>query len=333
MPKAKPSATLAHDNHARHLSCEGCRKRKMKCSRTSPCVACTLRGMSCEWKNCKPPSQGFTPASVNENYAEIVRLNKIVYQLQALIIERDGQPFNPDTVFPPTPPHQLDSPPFYDYEQPAHSYFRDGVLTYAAPFPGGSGGPFPPGHATWPNAPHPHPGYNLPPHPHPHSRLSSHEYSFPPPTPFQLPDAPSPWPTHSAASLHPPFPEQAYPSQSSGMVLPAPPPLASPAHSNSLVNPSTNSGLDHLSLTPPLLAVRPATVDVNHSLLASMAGTADLLPKLETDLALELPTTVSALMRFDVDKFDEAVREKGAQDAAAAGQEWNDLVNLPDEGL
>ncbi|BGP64386.1 hypothetical protein NBRC10512_005334 [Rhodotorula toruloides] len=88
---------------ARHLSCEGCRKRKLKCSRTAPCVGCTLRGQECVWLDCKP-GQGETRASLEENLAEIERLNRVVQQLQALLIERDGRPYYPP-IAPPTPPY------------------------------------------------------------------------------------------------------------------------------------------------------------------------------------------------------------------------------------
>ncbi|BGP26284.1 C6 transcription factor [Rhodotorula toruloides] len=94
-PKMMPSA--------RHLSCEGCRKRKLKCSRTAPCVGCTLRGADCVWLDCKP-GQGETTASLEENLAEIERLNRVVHQLQALLIERDGRPYYPP-IAPPTPPY------------------------------------------------------------------------------------------------------------------------------------------------------------------------------------------------------------------------------------
>ncbi|GAA5876970.1 hypothetical protein JCM1840_007085 [Sporobolomyces johnsonii] len=103
-------ATAERDRNARHLSCEGCRKRKMKCSRTDPCVACTLRGQECVWQDCKP-TQGTPKASLSENRLEITRLSKVVDQLQALVYERDGRYCYPEA--PPTPPKYLDpsSPP------------------------------------------------------------------------------------------------------------------------------------------------------------------------------------------------------------------------------
>ncbi|GAA6050598.1 hypothetical protein JCM3770_001481 [Rhodotorula araucariae] len=117
------------DKNVRHLSCEGCRKRKMKCSRTMPCASCEMRGHDCIWLDCKP-AHGAMQATVEENQTEIIRLEKIVRQLQALIIERDGRPYFPPIVAPPTPPYTLDglalpspsrshAPRFY--EVPGHS--------------------------------------------------------------------------------------------------------------------------------------------------------------------------------------------------------------------
>ncbi|GAA5983511.1 hypothetical protein JCM11641_005834 [Rhodosporidiobolus odoratus] len=137
MPKAKstPAPAFVPDNkNARHLSCEGCRKRKMKCSRTAPCVACELRGCECVWVDCKP-SQGVTKISVEENEREIIRLTKIIAQLQSLIIERDGRPYYPPPVAPPTPPSHLDNLPWgvphtsplpnpeFGWEQPEPTFF------------------------------------------------------------------------------------------------------------------------------------------------------------------------------------------------------------------
>ncbi|GAA5864917.1 hypothetical protein JCM3774_004271 [Rhodotorula dairenensis] len=73
---------------ARHLSCEGCRTRKSKCSRTFPCVSCAVRGDECIWLD-TIPAHGILQSSLEENFAEIRRLNKVVRQLQALLIERD----------------------------------------------------------------------------------------------------------------------------------------------------------------------------------------------------------------------------------------------------
>ncbi|GAA5920447.1 hypothetical protein JCM1841_004559 [Sporobolomyces salmonicolor] len=82
-----------------------CRKRKMKCSRTDPCVACTLRGQECVWQDCKP-TRSAPQASLRENRLEIIRLSKVVDQLQALVYERDGRYCHPEA--PPTPPKYLD---------------------------------------------------------------------------------------------------------------------------------------------------------------------------------------------------------------------------------
>ncbi|GAA5977822.1 hypothetical protein JCM10908_005109 [Rhodotorula pacifica] len=73
---------------ARHLSCQGCRTRKSKCSRTFPCVSCAVRGEECIWIDTEP-AHGVLQSSLEENIAEIRRLNKVVKQLQGLLIERD----------------------------------------------------------------------------------------------------------------------------------------------------------------------------------------------------------------------------------------------------
>ncbi|BGP18310.1 hypothetical protein JCM10213_008483 [Rhodosporidiobolus nylandii] len=148
MPKDNSQASYAANNSARHLSCEGCRKRKMKCSRTAPCVACVLRGQECVWEGCRP-TQGVTQASLEDNERETIRLRKVIAQLQALLIERDGRPYYPP-VAPPTPPSHLDalpphtrlpsfsSPPLdgdFGYEYPAASYFAPELHDYPHSYP------------------------------------------------------------------------------------------------------------------------------------------------------------------------------------------------------
>ncbi|GAA5903029.1 hypothetical protein JCM8208_000434 [Rhodotorula glutinis] len=99
------------NRNVRHQSCEGCRKRKMKCSRTIPCIACEVRGQNCIWLDSKP-THGLLQPSLHETRAEIVRLEKVIKQLQALVTEKDGRPLPlPDDLAPPTPPHALDALP------------------------------------------------------------------------------------------------------------------------------------------------------------------------------------------------------------------------------
>ncbi|GAA5855008.1 hypothetical protein JCM9279_005720 [Rhodotorula babjevae] len=114
MPKVqgvlRKSAGRVNGN-VRHQSCEGCRKRKMKCSRTMPCIACEVRGQNCVWLDSKP-THGLLQPSLDETQAEIVRLGKVIKQLQALVTEKDGQPLDlPNDLAPPTPPHALDALP------------------------------------------------------------------------------------------------------------------------------------------------------------------------------------------------------------------------------
>ncbi|GAA5820736.1 hypothetical protein JCM3770_005269 [Rhodotorula araucariae] len=102
MPKVQ-----AHFLKTNGLRDKNCRKRKMKCSRTMPCAGCEMRGHDCLWLDCKP-AHGAMQATLEENQTEIIRLEKIVRQLQTLIIERDGRPYYPPIIAPLTPPYTLD---------------------------------------------------------------------------------------------------------------------------------------------------------------------------------------------------------------------------------
>ncbi|GAA5961729.1 hypothetical protein JCM3765_000492 [Sporobolomyces pararoseus] len=77
----------------RHMSCEPCRKRKSKCSRTVPCSGCLERGHSCVWT--APPLEEMVlrsgVAAVYENKQEIMRLKKVVKQLETIVAEREYQ--------------------------------------------------------------------------------------------------------------------------------------------------------------------------------------------------------------------------------------------------
>ncbi|GAA5902602.1 Zn(II)2Cys6 transcription factor domain-containing protein [Sporobolomyces salmoneus] len=94
----------------RHLSCEGCRRRKSKCSRTVPCASCTERGQECIWTSVSLEAMvaKSAPISIVENKKEIARLQKIVRQLEAILAEREAE----TTMLLPTPPsYYVDSAP------------------------------------------------------------------------------------------------------------------------------------------------------------------------------------------------------------------------------
>ncbi|GAA5886226.1 hypothetical protein JCM16303_004468 [Sporobolomyces ruberrimus] len=100
MPRPrKYTSKKTQDAGARHLSCEACRKRKSKCTRTFPCTGCTERNQECVWTS--KPLERATPDVIEENKAEITRLQRVVRQLEAMIAERDAERA---MYFPPTPP-------------------------------------------------------------------------------------------------------------------------------------------------------------------------------------------------------------------------------------
>ncbi|BGP56953.1 hypothetical protein JCM8202_000906 [Rhodotorula sphaerocarpa] len=114
-----PKTPQHHYASARHLSCQGCRTRKQKCSRTYPCVSCAVKGIECVWQD-TAPTHGIIQTSLDENLSEIVRLNKVVRQLQALLTERDGRASQPPSTFSViTPP----TPPGFDYLPDPHVHF------------------------------------------------------------------------------------------------------------------------------------------------------------------------------------------------------------------
>ncbi|KAK4698887.1 hypothetical protein P7C70_g7381, partial [Phenoliferia sp. Uapishka_3] len=80
------AAKLVGGKPSKQTSCEGCRRVKTKCDRTSNCRACKLRDEPCVWKGCIPTA----PAEPDELLddcprasAEILRLRKLVANLTA----------------------------------------------------------------------------------------------------------------------------------------------------------------------------------------------------------------------------------------------------------
>ncbi|GAA5864913.1 hypothetical protein JCM3774_004270 [Rhodotorula dairenensis] len=71
------------NNSKRHLSCENCRMRKMRCSRQSPCLSCRMRGDECVWVG-TPPGGVAEEDELKSTNDEIERLKKLV----DLLLER-----------------------------------------------------------------------------------------------------------------------------------------------------------------------------------------------------------------------------------------------------
>ncbi|GAA5902700.1 Zn(II)2Cys6 transcription factor domain-containing protein [Sporobolomyces salmoneus] len=90
----------------RHLSCENCRIRKMRCSRTSPCLSCKMRGDECVWVGAAPNGNA-NEDEVEQTQMEVNRLKKLVDILLTRLEQQDEQierqfPNNP--ALPPPPP-------------------------------------------------------------------------------------------------------------------------------------------------------------------------------------------------------------------------------------
>ncbi|GAA6033877.1 hypothetical protein JCM8097_000382 [Rhodosporidiobolus ruineniae] len=79
------------DNRQRHLSCENCRIRKMKCSRQDPCLSCRMRGDTCLWVGTAPPNGSAAQDELEQSTAEVQRLKRLVDLLLARLEEQDEQ--------------------------------------------------------------------------------------------------------------------------------------------------------------------------------------------------------------------------------------------------
>ncbi|GAA6050601.1 hypothetical protein JCM3770_001482 [Rhodotorula araucariae] len=75
-------------NGVRHLSCENCRVRKMKCSRQSPCLSCRMRGDKCIWIG-QAPNGSADEDELERSQNEVNRLKKLVDLLLARLEEQD----------------------------------------------------------------------------------------------------------------------------------------------------------------------------------------------------------------------------------------------------
>ncbi|GAA5886186.1 hypothetical protein JCM16303_004454 [Sporobolomyces ruberrimus] len=74
----------------RHLSCENCRIRKMRCSRTEPCLACRMRGDECVWIGAAPNGSA-NEDEVEATGMEVNRLKKLVDLLLTRLEQQDTE--------------------------------------------------------------------------------------------------------------------------------------------------------------------------------------------------------------------------------------------------
>ncbi|BGP41917.1 hypothetical protein JCM10450v2_005992 [Rhodotorula kratochvilovae] len=78
----------SRSSSVRHLSCENCRVRKMKCSRQSPCLSCRMRGDKCVWIG-QAPNGSADEDELERSQNEVNRLKKLVDLLLARLEEQD----------------------------------------------------------------------------------------------------------------------------------------------------------------------------------------------------------------------------------------------------
>ncbi|GAA5988856.1 hypothetical protein JCM5350_000986 [Sporobolomyces pararoseus] len=74
----------------KHLSCENCRIRKMRCSRTSPCLSCKMRGDECVWIGAAPNGTA-NEDEVEATQIEVNRLKKLVDLLLTRLEQQDAE--------------------------------------------------------------------------------------------------------------------------------------------------------------------------------------------------------------------------------------------------
>ncbi|GAA5842018.1 hypothetical protein JCM11251_001990 [Rhodosporidiobolus azoricus] len=86
----KERGNPANVGERRHLSCENCRIRKMKCSRTSPCLSCRMRGDECVWIG-QAPNGSADEDELEQSTAEVAHLKRLVDLLLARLEEQDAQ--------------------------------------------------------------------------------------------------------------------------------------------------------------------------------------------------------------------------------------------------
>ncbi|GAA5961720.1 hypothetical protein JCM3765_000488 [Sporobolomyces pararoseus] len=74
----------------KHLSCENCRIRKMRCSRTSPCLSCKMRGDECVWIGAAPNGTA-NEDEVEATQMEVNRLKRLVDLLLTRLEQQDAE--------------------------------------------------------------------------------------------------------------------------------------------------------------------------------------------------------------------------------------------------
>ncbi|GAA5876959.1 hypothetical protein JCM1840_007082 [Sporobolomyces johnsonii] len=124
----KRPRTVTNDGR-RHLSCENCRIRKMKCSRQAPCLSCRMRGDECIWVG-PAPNGSADEDELESSQTEVNRLKKLVDLLLARLEEQDAEvtgylpPVQQQMTYagpPPPHPHQM-YPSAYSHRQPPPGY-------------------------------------------------------------------------------------------------------------------------------------------------------------------------------------------------------------------
>ncbi|GAA5906460.1 hypothetical protein JCM8208_004667 [Rhodotorula glutinis] len=90
-----------------HMSCEGCRVRKLRCSRQRNCLACVERGEPCVWKGGRPVS-GLTPIDIRNGIVsakrELARLERLARLLAARYVKREAVLAHAEDREPRRPP-------------------------------------------------------------------------------------------------------------------------------------------------------------------------------------------------------------------------------------
>lgn len=117
------------------VSCESCRKKKLKCDREMPCANCTSRGVSCEYQGRRPVPSSVTaePDDVNALRRENASIKARLDRLEQLIhsgstsVELDDRPSKARRVAGDktllSPSTTLTSSPYSS--EAAKSYCRD----------------------------------------------------------------------------------------------------------------------------------------------------------------------------------------------------------------
>lgn len=84
------------------VSCESCRRKKLKCSREHPCSNCTDRGVACVFSG-RPPIARPSPPAV-DSLADLIRENAVIRsrlnRLEELLVNQspDGRAERPTKV-------------------------------------------------------------------------------------------------------------------------------------------------------------------------------------------------------------------------------------------